>query len=87
MFDFTLDGGAVETCEAMSLDGVPYRSMNDAKRVQIGMDVIATVGTRYSVTAPIFIDNAESVLQDKFATRAQVVRLVVADQDLTINQQ
>lgn len=86
MFDYTLDGGAVEMCEALSPDGVPYRSMNDAMRVQIGMDVIRTVGARYGITAPIFIDNAESVLQNTFDTPAQVIRLVVADQDLTINK-
>lgn len=86
MFDYTIDGGAVEMCEALSPDGVPYRSMNDAMRVQIGMDVIRTVGARYGITAPIFIDNAESVLQDTFDTPAQVIRLVVADQDLTINK-
>ena len=83
MFDYTLDGGAVEMCEVMSPDGVPYRSMNDAMRVQVGMDVIRAVGERYGKSAPIFIDNAESVLQDTFDTPAQVIRLVVKDCDLT----
>lgn len=89
MFDYTLDGGAVEMCEVTSPDGVPYRSMNDAMRVQVGMDVIRTVGARYGITAPIFIDNAEGVLQDTFDTPAQVIRLVVRDCDLTevINNQ
>ena len=82
MFDYTLDGGAVEMCEALSPDGVPYRSMNDAMRVQVGMDVIRTIGARYDTAAPIFIDNAESVLQEQFDTPAQVIRLVVKDCDL-----
>lgn len=84
MFDYTLDGGAVEMCEVTSRDGVPYRSMNDAMRVQVGMDVIRAVGKVNGITAPIFIDNAESVLQDEFDTPAQVIRLVVADKDLEI---
>lgn len=77
MFDTTLDGGIVETCEVTTQDGVPFRSMNDARKIQCGMDVIRVLGERYGAYAPIFIDNAESITQTRFETSAQVIRLCV----------
>ena len=79
MFDQTLDGGYVEMCEVTSPDGVPYRSMNDAMKILCGIDCIRVFGERYGMKAPIFIDNAECILKDRFDTDAQVVRLVVTD--------
>ena len=81
MFDQTLGGGTVEVCEVTSPDGVPYRSMNDAMKILCGMDVIRVFSERYGIAAPIFVDNAESVLLTHFGTPAQVIRLVVADRE------
>lgn len=83
MFDRTIDGGLVETCEVTSPDGVPYRSMNDAMKTLCGMDVIRVFSEHYRASAPIFVDNAEGVLATSFGTPAQVIRLVVKDCDLT----
>lgn len=79
MFDTTIDGGIVEMCEVTSPDGVPYRSMNDAMKILCGLDCIRVFSERYGASAPIFIDNAEGILQDAFDTQAQVIRLVVKD--------
>lgn len=79
MFDRTIEGGIVELCEVTSPDGVPYKSMNDAMKILCGMDVIRVFSARFGSTAPIFIDNAESIIQDTFNTPAQVIRLVVKD--------
>jgi hypothetical protein len=81
MFDRTMDGGIVETCEVTTPEGVPYRSMNDAAKILCGIDVIRVFSEHYGSTAPIFIDNAEGVLKDRFDTTAQVIRLVVKDTD------
>lgn len=81
MFDRTLDGGIVEMCEVTSPDGVPYRSMNDAMKILCGLDVIRVFSERYGMKAPIFIDNAESIIQSAFPTSAQVIRLVVKDNE------
>ena len=81
MFDRTMDGAFVETCEVTTPDGVPYRSMNDAAKILCGIDVIRVFSERFGSTAPIFIDNAEGVLKDSFDTSAQVIRLVVKDCD------
>ena len=84
MFDRTIDGGLVETCEVTSPDGVPFRSMNDAMKTLCGMDVIRVFSDRFGSRAPIFIDNAEGVLTTSFGTDAQVIRLVVKDCDITL---
>lgn len=81
MFDTTMEGGIVEMCEVTSPDGVPYRSMNDAMKIVCGLDCIRVFSERFGSTAPIFIDNAESIIQDTFNTPAQVIRLVVKDTD------
>lgn len=88
MFDSTLDGGIVEMCEATTLDGVPYRSMNDAMRTICGLDVIRVLSEANSVQAPIFIDNAEGVTRRDFGTGAQIIRLVVKEgAELTVNEE
>ena len=81
MFDTTIDGGIVEMCDVTSPEGVPYKSMNDAMKILCGLDVIRVFGERYGCVAPIFIDNAEGILRDRFDTPAQVIRLVVKDTD------
>lgn len=79
MFDRTLEGGLVETCEVCTKEGVPYRSMNDAMKTLCGLDVIRVFSERYGAQAPIFIDNAEGITATEFGTASQVIRLVVAD--------
>lgn len=79
MFDKTLEGGLVETCEVCTKEGVPYRSMNDAMKTLCGLDVIRVFSERYGAQAPIFIDNAEGITATEFGTTSQVIRLVVAD--------
>lgn len=79
MFSQTLDGGLTEMCEVTSPDGVPYRSMNDAMRILCGMDVIRVFSEKSGVSAPIFVDNAESITRKSFDTPAQVIRLVVSE--------
>ena len=79
MFAPTLEGGLTEMCEVTSEEGVPFRSMNDAKKILCGLDVIRVFSERYDCLAPIFIDNAESITRKQFDTEAQVIRLVVSE--------
>lgn len=81
MFDRTIDGGIVEMCEVTNKDGVPYQSMNDAMKVQCGMDVIRVFGEANRCYAPVFIDNAEGVICKDFGVPAQVIRLCVKDRE------
>ena len=85
MFDTLVNGDVVEDCTVMDANNVPYGSMNDAKRILVGMDVIATFCRAYGVNAPIFVDNAESITVSRFDVASQVIRLsVVKGAELSI---
>lgn len=87
MFDTLVNGDVVEDCTVLDTAGVPYGSMNDAKRILVGMDVIDTFCRAYGVNAPIFVDNAESITVSKFPVDSQVIRLsVVKGAKLAIEQ-
>lgn len=87
MFDYTLDGGIVETCEVMTKAGASFSSMNDAAKIQCGMDCINVLGSNSHTWAPIFIDNAESITQKRFDPEAQVIRLKVKEgAELTVSR-
>ena len=60
LFETQINGGYKETCECM-VNGVPFSSLNAGHRVVAGLDIITALQGIYGVTAPIFIDNAESV--------------------------
>lgn len=77
MFDTLVNGDVVEDCTVTDTAGVPYGSMNDAKRILVGMDVIAAFCKAYDATAPIFVDNAESITTTRFDVDSQVIRLSV----------
>ncbi len=60
LFNQQINGGITEECE-ISLNGVKYRDMNSGHRIVCAMDIIKTFSKKLGVTAPLFIDNAESV--------------------------
>lgn len=76
-FDTQINGQEVETCEAM-VDGVPYSSLNNAGRINAGLDIINAICRYDGVCAPIFIDNCESITTP-WETEGQQIRLYVAD--------
>lgn len=84
MFNVLVNGNIEECCET-TYKGVPYRSMNNAARMNVGLDIINALTKFYKVTAPVFIDNAEAVT-DFIKCNSQTIKLVVdADfKELTI---
>lgn len=71
-----LVNGSVEDCCETMVDGVPYRSLNNAARINAGIDIINALTKFYGVTAPVFIDNAEAVT--KFVNcNSQTIKLIV----------
>ncbi len=83
LFDEQINGGIVETCEAM-INGVPYSYANNAAKINAGLDVINTISQKVGVRAPIFVDNAESV-NEIIDTDSQLIKLVVSiDKELKI---
>lgn len=77
MFEQQINGGETETCEA-TVNGVPFSSLNTAMQVNAGLDIINAISKHHGISVPIFIENAEGVLQLE-PTEAQTIRLVVAD--------
>lgn len=71
-----LVNGSVEDCCETMVDGIPYRSLNNAARINAGIDIINALTKFYKVNAPVFIDNAEAVT--KFINcNSQTVKLIV----------
>ena len=75
MFNVLVNGNVEECCET-TYKGVPYRSTNNAARMNVGLDIINALTKFYNVTAPVFIDNAEAVT-DFIKCNSQTIKLVV----------
>ena len=75
MFNILVNGSVEECCET-TYKGVPYRSMNNAARINVGIDIINALTKFYHVTAPVFIDNAEAVTTFN-KCNSQTIKLVV----------
>lgn len=75
MFNVLVNGNVEECCET-TYKGVPYRSINNAARMNVGLDIINALTKFYNVTAPVFIDNAEAVT-DFIKCNSQTIKLVV----------
>lgn len=80
------NGGEKVTCICM-VNGVPYATnLNTAARVNAGLDIINALCLAKGISAPIFIDNRESI-NDLLPTHSQLINLCVSkDQQLTIQQ-
>lgn len=75
MFNVMLNGNVEECCET-TYEGVPYRSMNNAARINVGLDIINELTSYYKVNAPVFIDNAEAVTEF-VPVNSQTIKLIV----------
>jgi DNA repair exonuclease SbcCD ATPase subunit len=79
LFDIQVNGALVETCE-VTIKGVPYSDLNNAGRINAGLDVINTLAAYYQKAAPVFVDNAEAVTR-LMPTTGQQIRLYVSEPD------
>ncbi|WP_019123783.1 AAA family ATPase [Brevibacillus massiliensis] len=80
LFEQQINGGLTEVCET-TYNGVPYSGgLNNAARINVGLDIINTLSEHYGITAPIFIDNAEAVTR-MIETIGQQIRLIVSEKD------
>lgn len=82
LFEEQINGGLKEVCNT-TYKGVPYNDLNNAAKINIGLDIINTLSEHYGFSAPIFIDNAEAVT--KFIdVDAQVISLIVSAADKSL---
>ena len=79
LFREQANGGIEDRCDVVH-EGVPYISVNNGMKINLGIDIINTLSTAYGVRVPLFVDNAESVTNLE-KCGSQIVRLVVSEND------
>ena len=73
------NSGIKETCNT-TYNGVPFNDLNNAARINVGLDIIATLQRHFATQAVVFIDNRESVTK-LYGMDNQIISLFVSEQD------
>lgn len=84
LFDTAINGGLIECCEP-TVGGANYSTgLNNAARINAGLDIINALMNHYNLHLPLFVDNAESV-NELIEVDTQVITLSVSqDKKLTV---
>ena len=83
MFDHKINGALKPICEC-TVNGVPYSDLNNADRINAGIDIINAMCQYKGVYAPCFIDNAESI-NNVLPMQSQRIDLIVSnDKELQV---
>lgn len=82
LFDVQINGGIAECCE-VTFKGVPYSDLNNAAKINIGIDILNTLCRLNDRYCPVICDNAESVT-NIMPTTSQMICLVVSAEDKTL---
>lgn len=61
LFDMQTNGELKPCCKAL-IDGVSYANTNTASKVQVGIELIKLLSKLNDVTAPVWVDDKESVI-------------------------
>lgn len=77
LFKTQINGGLEECCDTL-VNGVPYSDVNNAHKIIAGLDIIKTLSKFYNNSAPIFIDNRESI-NTLCTIDAQIISLIVTE--------
>lgn len=83
LFDYTIDDKEKQfpiECCVLYHKGVPYSTTNTANRMNAGLEIIDTLSRFHGISAPIFIDNRESVTEI-IEVSSQVINLKVSDDE------
>jgi DNA repair exonuclease SbcCD ATPase subunit len=79
LFNQQINGGLEPCCEAL-INGVPFKSANNAARINAGIDIINTMSDIKDLSLPIFVDNAEAV-NDLELTSSQLIATYVSEDE------
>ena len=77
LFEEQINSGIAECCE-VTYKGVPYSDLNNASRINIGLDIINTLCKLNDKFAPVIADNMESV-NNPFRIKSQFIALRVSN--------
>lgn len=86
MFEKQVNGEMDPTC-LITYDDVPYQNVNNAGKINMGVDIITVFTNFYQIQAPVFIDNTESI-NKIIDTDLQIIKLQVSNEHkltVTIN--
>lgn len=78
-----LNGGEKLTC-VCTVNGTPYPDVNNAGKINAGLDIINAICKSKGVNAPIFVDNAESVNNVLETSSQKILLCVTNDKKLLI---
>lgn len=67
----------------VEMDGKPYRKLSTAEKILAGLELISVLSQQSGVTAPVFVDNAESIIKYQVPS-GQLIECRVADNPLTV---
>lgn len=79
LFETQINGAEVACCNT-TYKGVPFSDLNTAGKALIGIDIINTLSAHYGISAPIFIDNRESISAIP-ESESQIINLIVSPKD------
>ncbi len=83
LFEEQINGGIIECCEIL-YNGVPFdKGLNRGAQINVGLDIINTLAKHYNFVAPIFIDNAEAIV-NIISTEGQQIKLYVKENQKTL---
>ena len=81
MFKTNLKGEREATCECYH-DGVPYRPLNAAAKVNAGIDIAYTFAKYNEISVPMLLDECESVNHPIYRGGQQIRMVVTTDDEL-----
>lgn len=79
LFKPLINGGIEECCD-ITINGVPYASLNYGGKIVGGLDLIRSLSKIFDLKTFVFIDNSESINEFNIPEMAcQIIELVVTD--------
>lgn len=82
MFEAQINSSIKECCNTL-VDGVPYNSINNATKINVGLEICQIISQHIGVCLPIIIDNAESIT-NIYQTNSQQIKLYVCPGQKTL---
>ena len=67
------DDNYCEVCKCLH-NGIDYNSTNAADRINLGVDIVSSIGKAYSIEAVVWVDNSESIA-DIIKIQNQIITL------------
>lgn len=84
MFETLINGSVRPTCQ-LTMHGVPFRDLSNSEKILAGLECVQAMQRHVGVSAPVVIDNCESVNRFPDDTGCQMILLYVStDRQLTI---